>query len=84
VLVRALLVSDAGDADIDEPDIDEAAIAIGLNGEIVAVTRTYLNADGDTAFYSLLPPTALVEGPNDLELFVVDGTGTERTLHPIG
>jgi hypothetical protein len=54
-------------------------VAVVVNGEVAAVTRTY-DSEGIQAFYALVPPDALVEGTNDLELLLVGGTGTERTL----
>jgi hypothetical protein len=50
-----------------------------VNGEVAALTRTY-DSDGTRAFYALVPPDAFVEGANDLELLLVDGTGSSRTL----
>ena len=54
-------------------------VAIAVNGKVAAVTRTY-DSEGTRAFYSLVPPDAFVEGANDLELLLVDGTGSSRTL----
>lgn len=63
---------------------DDAVVAVALNGEIVAVTRSYVTDDGGTAFYALLPPDALVDGRNDVALLLVEGTGTGRMLRPLG
>jgi hypothetical protein len=55
-------------------------VAIVLNGEIVAVTRSYTD-DHLTRFDALLPPDALRDGSNMLELLKVNGRGANRTFH---
>ncbi len=57
---------------------DDHVVAVVVNGEVAAVTRTY-ESDG-TQFYALVPPSAFVDGRNDVELLLVEGTGTNRTL----
>jgi hypothetical protein len=59
-------------------DVDHV-VAVAVNGEVAAVTRTY-DSDGTRSFYALVPPDAFAEGANDLELLLVDGTGSSRTL----
>jgi hypothetical protein len=55
-------------------------VALAVNGRIAAVTRTYLSDTGNTAFGMMIPPSALVEGPNTIEVLLVQGTGTTRTF----
>ena len=65
---------DDGSGDADR------VVAVVVNGEVAAVTRTYLS-DGERAFYTLVPPSAFVDGSNEVELLLVEGEGTNRTLH---
>jgi Sulfatase len=66
-------VVDDGSGDADR------VVAVVVNGEVAAVTRTY-HADGEQAFYALVPPSAFVDGRNEVELLLVEGTGPNRTL----
>ena len=66
---------------IRDESVDESVIALALNGEIVAVTRSYINANGDNYFTALLPPTALIDGVNDLVLYGVTGSAPTFVLH---
>ena len=50
-------------------------LALALNGEIAAVTRSYAT-DGDTRFAALLAPAALRSGVNELVMFAVRRTPT--------
>ena len=65
---------DDGSGDADR------VVAVVVNGEVAAVTRTYLS-DGERAFYALVPSSVFVDGRNEVELLLVEGTGTDRTLH---
>lgn len=58
----------------------DLVIAVGINGSIVAVTRSYRDADGSTRFYALIPPESFVDGRNEVDLILVRGTGTGRTF----
>jgi hypothetical protein len=58
---------------------EDHVVAVVVNGEVAAVTRTY-ESEGTRAFYALVPAAAFVDGANDVELLLVDGTGTARTL----
>jgi hypothetical protein len=57
------------------------ALAIALNGEIAAVTRTYTE-QGQTRFAAMLPPDALRAGANSLEVFAVRSAGGRTVLEP--
>ncbi len=59
-----------------------AIIAVAVNGEIVAVTRSYTNRRGVDRFDAVIPPESLVDGANDLRLVLVAGEGENRLLHP--
>jgi Sulfatase len=73
-----LPITVTGEVDDGSGDMDHV-VAVVVNGEVAAVTRTYLS-DGTRAFYAVIPPSALVDGRNDVELLLVDGTGTSRML----
>ena len=61
----------------------ESVLAVGVNGEIVAVTRTY-DADGRVAsFWAMIPPDKLIDGANEITVFHVEGTGSERVLEVV-
>jgi hypothetical protein len=53
-------------------------LAVAFNGRIVAVTRTWSPAE--PRFVAMIPPDAFRED-NEIEVLVVDGSGTERTLY---
>lgn len=59
---------------------DPVVLAVAVNGEVAAVTRTYSNDQGVIRFFVLLPPAALVDGNNTLDLIVVEGEGSTRTF----
>jgi hypothetical protein len=54
-------------------------LAIAVNGAIVAVTRTHLDA-GHTRFGTFAPEDALRNGRNDVDVFIVSGTRKTLTL----
>lgn len=57
---------------------DPGVLAVALNGAIVAVTITDpVDEAGNHAFRALLPPDALRQGANDVEVFIV---GLQRQL----
>lgn len=47
-------------------------LAVVVNGEVGAVTRTYVD-EGTTAFLAMIPPGLLVDGDNTVEIVEVDG-----------
>lgn len=55
----------------------KTVLAIGVNGRVAAVTRSY-EEDGHTKFYAMVPPTAFRAGANDIEVFVVEGQRLTR------
>lgn len=52
-------------------DGDEV-LAVVVNGEVGAVTRTYVD-EGATSFLAMIPPGLLVDGDNRVEIVEVDG-----------
>ena len=58
-------------------------IAVAVNGRIAAVGGTY-RLDELQRFSALVPPTAFRDGPNRVELFLVDGVGPRRKLILLG
>jgi len=61
-------------------DTGDLVVAVGVNGSIVAVTRTFVNDDGVIEYGALIPPDALRDGMNDIELILVHGEGANRTF----
>jgi hypothetical protein len=61
---------------------EERVVAIAVDGRVVAVTRTW--ARGETVeFQAMLPPAAF-ESSTAPTLYLVDGSGSSRTLAMIG
>jgi len=69
---------------LDGSNSSENIIAIALNGDIVAVTRSYLDANDATHFDAMLPPEALSDGRNELQVFLVSDLAGTRSLNPFG
>lgn len=57
-------------------------IAISVNGEVAAVTRSYMREDV-LRFQALLPPTAMQAGSNTIELLLVESDADGRVLTSI-
>ncbi|MBS0265555.1 MAG: sulfatase-like hydrolase/transferase, partial [Planctomycetes bacterium] len=62
--------------------LEPVQLAVAVNGTIWATTRTYQADIYRDRFAVMLPETALREGANDIQWFVVTKTGTELRLHP--
>lgn len=60
---------------------DPVTIAFALNGIVAGVTTTFVEAD-QAKFDAVLIPDAFRDGNNELEVYVVGGTESARTLHP--
>jgi hypothetical protein len=65
-------------------DTGNLIIAVAVNGNIAAITRTSVNDDGTIEYGAFIPPDALRDGENDIELILVDGEGTARTFSLLG
>ncbi len=86
--------ADYADVDVDGPwlparvrgvvkgDVDDDLIlGVAVNGEVVAVTRTFATDDGTTEYGALIPPESLVDGANTVELVLIRDSGAGRTIH---
>ena len=61
-------------------DIEErVSLAIAVNGVVVATTQSYLEHD-EWVLASVILEEALTPGENDVQVFVVDGTGEKQVL----
>lgn len=71
---------------LERPEVgsDPALLAVGVNGVVVAVTRSHQSADDPELFDVLLPPSSLVSGSNQIDILLVDGDPGDRTLTRIG
>ncbi|MCL1593612.1 MAG: sulfatase-like hydrolase/transferase [Actinomycetia bacterium] len=49
----------------------EIVVAIGVNGRVEAVTRSFVSENGAIEIGAMIPPRSLVAGVNDIELVVV-------------
>jgi Sulfatase len=67
---------------IDGIPADQHVVAIAFDGRVVAVTRAWVRG-GRAEFQAMLPPEALASGTVPA-LYLVGGTGRDRTLAPIG
>ncbi|MEM9015329.1 MAG: sulfatase-like hydrolase/transferase [Pseudomonadota bacterium] len=68
------------------PDSERAAIdlAIGFNGEIVAIANAYPKGDGDWSFLTIVPRDMYRRGRNELRVFVVESSQSGgSTLHEL-
>jgi hypothetical protein len=58
--------------------------ALALDGEVVAVARTYESGYGTSDLAALIPPERLTPGDHELEVFVIEGEGEDRLLRSAG
>ena len=56
-------------------------IAVGLNGQVVAVVRSYAE-DGPARFQAMLPRDAFRTGPNEVEVMVVGSADAQLSGSP--
>jgi hypothetical protein len=61
-------------------DRGDMIVAVAVNGNIVAVTRTFINDDGVIEYGALIPPDALHDGDNGIQLIGVRGNGANRVF----
>ena len=91
-LVRLARLSQFNDVDVESHTLplfvrgtmtdgieERVSLAIAVNGIVVATTQSYVEHD-DWVFSSMIPEEALTSGANDVQVFVVDGTGEEPVL----
>jgi len=55
-------------------------VAVAVNGKVAAITRTYLSDSDNTSFGMMIPPSYLVDGRNEIEVLLVQGSDTSRTF----
>ena len=58
---------------------DRAQLAVGVNGSIAAMTRTYEDA-GETRFAALVPERLFRAGSNDVEIFAIQPRASSLVL----
>ena len=58
-------------------------VAVAVNGEIAAITRTFETEDGQTEFGMMIPPGSLRSGDNDIALLLVKTDRQSRTFHAL-
>lgn len=63
------------------PTEHPVVLAIAVNGNIVAVTRS--RAEDDHDFYAILPPSAFGAEINEVDIFEVEPGTDEHILHPV-
>ena len=69
---------------IDKPEIGAGQqLAVGVNGRIAGTARSF-EVGGEQRFSFLVPQTAFRDGPNRIEVFIVDGTNTNPRLVRLG
>jgi hypothetical protein len=66
-----------------EDDYSHQIVAVAVNGEIAAITRTFESDKGDTAFGMMIPPDSLQQGDNNITLLLITTTNGTRTFHPL-
>jgi hypothetical protein len=54
---------------------DSVTVAVAVNGVVGGAFTTVGAGEGRQRFWTIVPPDLLVEGANDIELFVVEGPG---------
>jgi hypothetical protein len=62
---------------------DHLALAIAINGRIVAVSETLPPVDGRAPFVFLVPPSLVREGSNDIAVYALSGLGPSTALRAI-
>lgn len=58
-------------------------VAVAVNGEIAAITRTFETDKGETAFGMMIPPDSLVDGDNTITLLLIKTENASHTFHPL-
>jgi hypothetical protein len=58
-------------------------VAVAVNGEVAAITRTLETDRGETAFGMMIPADSLRSGDNDITLLLIETTNQTRTFHSL-
>ena len=61
-------------------DGDDLVLGIVVNGRIAAITRTSQTEEGATQYGALIPPESFVNGTNDVDLYLIRGSGDDLAL----
>jgi hypothetical protein len=64
-------------------DKGDAIIAVVVNGAVAAVTRAHTTDEGTVEYGALIPPGALLDGENEIEILLVALEGSMRTFNQI-
>ncbi len=63
---------------------EESQVALALNGTIANVaTARMLNDEGDAFYMVMVPPSLMVEGKNELAVYIVTGSPNAPSLRPV-
>ncbi len=68
----------------DDAHGGDLVLAVVANGRIAAITRTTRTDDEKTTFGAMIPPDALVDGNNDVDLVLIQGAGSDREFSRVG
>ncbi len=68
----------------DDAHGGDLVLAVVANGRIAAITRTTRTDDENTTFGAMIPPDALVDGNNDVDLVLIQGAGSDREFSRVG
>ncbi|MEE9607450.1 MAG: sulfatase-like hydrolase/transferase [Myxococcota bacterium] len=71
-----------GELEADRIGRDRLELAVAVNGEIRAVTRTFDHREGRARFTAMVPESAFRAGRNDVEVFAIRQRGGRLTLLP--
>ena len=63
---------------------NDLVLAVVVNGRIAAITRTSQTDDEKTTYGAMIPPDALVDGANDVDLVLIQGVGPDREFSRLG
>jgi hypothetical protein len=67
-----------------DADGNDLVLAVVVNGRIAAITRTSQTDDEKTTYGAMIPPDALVDGANDVDLVLIQGVGPDREFSQVG
>lgn len=66
---------------VDEGVGNELIIAVAINGEVAAVTRSFISDQSDLIEYAaMIPPSSFRDGSNDVGIYLVGGDEGSRSL----
>jgi hypothetical protein len=68
----------------DDAGGNDLVLAVVVNGRVAAITRSSQTEDQETTYGAMIAPDALVDGANEVDLFMIQGVGTDREFLRIG